>query len=866
MDSELRPIPLTDGYADTLRGVVRRGDVEARLTDIERRLLRYLHDHAGEALSRERLHVDVWEYAPTVRSRAADHTVARLRAKIEVDPAQPKLLHTVHGVGYRWVPGAAVGPSPTRGPGRGLVGRDDDMASLQAAVAVHRHVAVVGPVGVGTSALAATLGWRTIDLSAATRLEEVRQRVAGALGVPARADLCAADLAVALHSKGPVVLDDAEVDLGPLLADWPEAELVVTSRCRQAGVGQTLLVEPLPEALAVELLRREVEAAGAAAPGWADEARLASVAARADGLPLALEVLAAQATWLAPEQLLAQLQEAPQRVLRGAGGWVQAVAGAVDVLDPAQRQLLEHVSVFTAAPLEAVVELGSLSALRALVERSLLWPEPVPGRLRYRVLRPVADVVRALSADELAAARAAHAAWVCGEAFARAEHPCHDVTDPTWWRAHLPELVAAARHAPEPADRARLALCLVRLASFAWLPSPLPWLDAAVRDAERAGDRALQCAARALRGRFDPADPEGDLAAAGALATDPREVAMVCHHRALRAVDRRQYERARALSEEAYERFMACDCPRGAVDTLFPLVDALHATGRGVQAAEASTRAIRLARSLDDLRGLGIAYATRGYAAETFADTLADQQRALDVLETVHDINAAVRIRLGRARLQAMAGYPSEDLDELVAWADVLGQRRLAERARLEAAAAALHRGEPERMAAWLVGLEAAAERDGFSMLFGCLAVAQGDVERGYRRLKAAAGDEATAHPATGFFYAVAALVSDSPGRWRPALQRWTELVEATGRFSPFRRFVGLYTQLGLAFRAAVCTVEGDRQAAEEALAAAEAVPDPLPLWTAQRPAWRALVAGDELPRVADTPEGWVLRAMAARR
>jgi two-component system alkaline phosphatase synthesis response regulator PhoP len=43
-----------------------------------------------------------WGYDHLPNSRTLDQHVSKLRKRIEVDPAEPRLIRTVHGVGYRW--------------------------------------------------------------------------------------------------------------------------------------------------------------------------------------------------------------------------------------------------------------------------------------------------------------------------------------------------------------------------------------------------------------------------------------------------------------------------------------------------------------------------------------------------------------------------------------------------------------------------------------------------------------------------------------------------------------------------------------------------------------------------------------------
>jgi DNA-binding response OmpR family regulator len=67
-------------------------------------VLRYLAARAGEVVTREELLDQVWGYNAMPTTRTVDNHIASLRAKLETDPAQPRHLQTVHGVGYKWVP------------------------------------------------------------------------------------------------------------------------------------------------------------------------------------------------------------------------------------------------------------------------------------------------------------------------------------------------------------------------------------------------------------------------------------------------------------------------------------------------------------------------------------------------------------------------------------------------------------------------------------------------------------------------------------------------------------------------------------------------------------------------------------------
>jgi len=83
------------------RGELRRGDDVVRLTDREREMLRLLAATPGETVPRLALAGNGG--AGVTGERAVDVQVNRLRRKIERDPANPLLIQTVRGIGYRLV-------------------------------------------------------------------------------------------------------------------------------------------------------------------------------------------------------------------------------------------------------------------------------------------------------------------------------------------------------------------------------------------------------------------------------------------------------------------------------------------------------------------------------------------------------------------------------------------------------------------------------------------------------------------------------------------------------------------------------------------------------------------------------------------
>jgi DNA-binding response OmpR family regulator len=88
---------------DTGAMSVTRDGAELALTATEIRLLVEFAEHPNQVLSRQALLKRVWDYGYVGDSRLVDAAVARLRAKIEDDPANPVMLRTVRGLGYRLV-------------------------------------------------------------------------------------------------------------------------------------------------------------------------------------------------------------------------------------------------------------------------------------------------------------------------------------------------------------------------------------------------------------------------------------------------------------------------------------------------------------------------------------------------------------------------------------------------------------------------------------------------------------------------------------------------------------------------------------------------------------------------------------------
>ena len=74
------------------------------LTAQEFRTLKFFLENAGRVVSREELLKQVWGYQESISTRTIDNHILKLRQKLEKEPAKPMHFHTVHGIGYKFVP------------------------------------------------------------------------------------------------------------------------------------------------------------------------------------------------------------------------------------------------------------------------------------------------------------------------------------------------------------------------------------------------------------------------------------------------------------------------------------------------------------------------------------------------------------------------------------------------------------------------------------------------------------------------------------------------------------------------------------------------------------------------------------------
>lgn len=92
-----------DVRLDVASAAVTKDGREVFLSALEYRLLLYFLQHKGKLVTRENLRDAIWDSAGEyVSDNALNVYVKRLREKVETDPAEPELIVTVRGLGYKW--------------------------------------------------------------------------------------------------------------------------------------------------------------------------------------------------------------------------------------------------------------------------------------------------------------------------------------------------------------------------------------------------------------------------------------------------------------------------------------------------------------------------------------------------------------------------------------------------------------------------------------------------------------------------------------------------------------------------------------------------------------------------------------------
>ncbi len=392
---------------------VQRDQKVWRLTTLEARLLAYLGGRPGEMVEDSEILREVWGYHGAVQSRAVIHSVSRLRQKIERDPANPRHLLRDVASGYRFVPAApeATPMALVPAPAADFFGREGEIERLEGFVTQHRLVSLVGPPGVGKTALVRR--WlaqsrsahrvQTMDLASSEEPSAVIQAFVELFGAGGEVEVVEAlpdPSRIVLIEHADAMMDTVADVVQALWNRWPRSRWVVVARVPLKLTQETLFrVAPLSELSSIDLLKHSVSRYR---PDYAfpEDSTLSTLVGVLSHLPLAIELVAPRIASFGVEDVLVRLQQ-PSSILtstdRDRGPRHRSVFAALDsfwaVLSEPQRSVLAQSSVFRegfsyGAAAAVLVSPGAplMDVLQELTEFGVLQVLESARGLRFRHL------------------------------------------------------------------------------------------------------------------------------------------------------------------------------------------------------------------------------------------------------------------------------------------------------------------------------------------------------------------------------------------------------------------------------------------------------------------------------------------------
>ncbi len=458
-------------------------------------LLAYLVQHGDSVVSRDELLDELWGHRYVSDSTVATQIKA-LRKALGDDGRNQRIIKTVHGRGYRFVapvtsvqvaPREATVPTNNRTSNLGyertkLIGREADLDRCVEAFENYRLVSLLGIGGAGKTRLAKAVGrvmqssfpagvW-FVDLVPVRDGPGIDTAIASAMGISVQEGEARSQIAQAVRdSQVLFILDNCEhiedevaAALDYLLEHTLRPRFLVTSR-DPIDLADELrfFIAPLPVfkddglAPAVELFMLTAERHGM--PGeLLDPEQVQQICARLDGLPLAIELAAAQLKQLTIDELAERLDRRFEllagRQREGShrqDSLIEVVEDTWQLLDVQEQRLLGQIAAFpgqfTVNDIEEVfageIPNGVSFAMSRLVELCLLSRTSRSGGW-WRLLETVRlFVLEKLSPEENAQSRQRHAEWVIKRLGVYPEDQLYSFTQAQWNADHYSDLTAA---------------------------------------------------------------------------------------------------------------------------------------------------------------------------------------------------------------------------------------------------------------------------------------------------------------------------------------------------------------------------------------------------------------------------------------
>ncbi len=355
--------------------------------------------------------------------------------------SQPEHIHQL-GPGVFPAPRSDNSSRTNLLPGRlSLIGREIDTDNILELCTRERLVTLTGPGGIGKTSLATEVAYRLTesgsgtvwwcDLISAVPSEAVRA-ISRSIGIEGTS-LDIDGLVAALRRRGStqLVLDNCEHVLDSVsgivdtLLSGSDVSILATSRHPIGLTSETLFaVAPLdPTGASFELFERVMRRVGAASElDSHDRAVIRSICQRLDGMPLAIELVAARTRALAlpdVERRVEQLLATPASTTKGIDErhrtMASTIAWSVDLLDDEMRNGLGALSVFSngfdfesAEQVLRPEDVDAIDAIEAYVAGSLLEVDHARPTTRYRMLEPVRQYAEANLWRDPARTRDAH--------------------------------------------------------------------------------------------------------------------------------------------------------------------------------------------------------------------------------------------------------------------------------------------------------------------------------------------------------------------------------------------------------------------------------------------------------------------------